>query len=191
MATCGEKWDVSETQIDHFHKHGLGTRFGPSPARISFNECVSHLSTRFSSALEMPWNNHYYVPRCSDRVSTSPFLFSHSLRRSSELSTYALVTCHLSRRMIELQRPSEQLHPMCGCSLRQVFTFMLVPKSMWTLQFPVLWDRERLATCRKQVNCHWCFLFARMAPCTWPVSRMRIPSRYLDILRESERSFGL
>ena len=38
--------------IDHFHNYGPGTRFGASPARISCDVCVSHLSFRFSSALE-------------------------------------------------------------------------------------------------------------------------------------------
>ena len=41
---------------------------------------------------------------------------------------------------------------------------MLVPKSLWTLPSPVLWNRVRLDTSRKQVQCHRCFLFTRMCP---------------------------
>ena len=41
---------------------------------------------------------------------------------------------------------------------------MLVPKSLWTLPSPVLWNRVRLDTSRKQVQCHRCFLFARIGP---------------------------
>ena len=37
-------------------------------------------------------------------------------------------------------------------------------KSLWTLPSPVLWNRARLDTSRKQVQCHRCFLFARMGP---------------------------
>ena len=41
---------------------------------------------------------------------------------------------------------------------------MLVHNSLWTLQSPVLWNRGRLDTFRKQVQCHRCFLFTRMSP---------------------------
>ena len=41
---------------------------------------------------------------------------------------------------------------------------MLVPKSLWTLLSPVLWNRARLDTSRKQVQCHRCFLFTPMGP---------------------------
>ena len=49
-------------------------------------------------------------------------------------------------------------------SPRQIFAFKLVPKSLWTLPSPVLWNRGRLDTFRKQVQCHQYFLFARMSP---------------------------
>ena len=41
---------------------------------------------------------------------------------------------------------------------------MLVLKSLWTLPSPVLWNQVRLDTSRKQVQCHRCFLFARIGP---------------------------
>ena len=58
------------------------------------------------------------------------------------------------------------------------FAFMLVPKSLWTLPLPVVWNRGRLDISRKQVQCHRCFLFARRC----------LPSestKHVDALRES------
>ena len=39
--------------IDHLHNYGPGTRFRASPAGTNCDVCVSHLSFRFSSALEL------------------------------------------------------------------------------------------------------------------------------------------
>ena len=49
-----EKKKIANAQpgIDHLHNYGPGTRFGASQARIGSVVCVSHLSFRFSSALE-------------------------------------------------------------------------------------------------------------------------------------------
>ena len=49
--------------IDHLRNYGLGTMFGASPAGTDCDVCVSPLSFRFSSALELFW-----------RYTTSPFL---------------------------------------------------------------------------------------------------------------------
>ena len=46
LSTCGKNRPLI------LHTYGPGTRFGASQARIGCVVCVSHLSFRFSSALE-------------------------------------------------------------------------------------------------------------------------------------------
>ena len=57
-------------------------------------------------------------------------------------------------------------------SLRKMFVFMLVPKSLWTL--PSASSLKPRKAPRKQVQCHRCFLFDRMSPKCEYEARRRI-----------------
>ena len=58
-----------QASIDHLHNYGPRTRFGALPAGTDCDVCVSHLTFRFPSALELFW-----------RYTTPPFL-KYSFRR--------------------------------------------------------------------------------------------------------------
>ena len=176
-----------------------GTRFGASPARIGCDVCVSHLSFRFSSTCtlecrvsptvrfeesvvgDMSFRDQCCVPRCSNRGMASPSLLSHSFQWSSELGE-RFFTCHSSGWLIELPRPQQhgRMHgkhilPEKKCSL--LFSCL---RACGLFHRPVLWNRERLDTSRKQVQSHRCFLFARMSP-KWEYEARRVIERKRDV----------
>ena len=149
--------------IDHLHNYGPGTRFGASQARIGCVVCVSHLSFRFSSALECRSAIPVVflaVPIEAGLVLHSSLMVFHGQVSSGSagyLPFVRLTGCTSTS-------PTARSYALSTSSLRIIFAFMLVPKSLWTLPSPVLWNRVRLDTSRKQVQCHRCFLFARMGP---------------------------
>ena len=155
----GEIW------IDHLHNYGsgAGTRFGASQARIGCVVCVSHLSFRFSSALEC---------RSAITVVFLAFPIDAWLVLHSSLMVFHGQVSKGSAGYLPFVRltgrtsasPTARLYALITFSLRKMFAFMPVPKSLWTLPSPVLWNRVRLDTSRKQMQCHRCFLFARMGP---------------------------
>ena len=89
---------IKGVKIDHLHKYGPGTRFGASPAGTDCDVCVSHLSFRFSSALELFW-----------RYTTPPFL-KYSFRRVMLQLEFQESKCKRERRVTET-------HRRCTCSV--------------------------------------------------------------------------
>ena len=150
--------------IDHLYNYGSGTRFGASQARIGCVVCVSHLSFRFFFCFGTSFSDHCCVPHSSNRGRASPSLFSHGRSRSSELRKRWLLAIRQADWSHFRVPNSTVVYALSTSSLKKIFSFMLVPKSLWTLPSPVLWNRVRLDTSRKQVQCHRCFLFARMGP---------------------------
>ena len=128
--------------------------------------CVSHWSFRFSSALE-----------CLSAITVVFLAFSieaglvlHSFlmvfhgQVSSGSAGYLPFVRLTGRTGRTSASPRTRSYALITSSLQKIFAFMLVPKSLWTLPSPVLWNRVRLDTSRKQVQCHRCFLFTRMGP---------------------------
>ena len=157
-------WACRFTQkIDHLHNYGPGTRFGASQARFGCVVCVSHWSFRFSSALEC---------RSAITVVFLAFSIEAGLVLHSSLMVFHGQVSSGSAGYLPFVRltgrtsasPTTRSYALSTSSLQQIFAFMLVPKSLWTLPSPVLWNRVRLDTSRKQVQCHRCFLFTRMGP---------------------------
>ena len=57
---------------------------------------------------------------------------------------------------------------LCECLWMHVcnMSFLLVPKSLWTLPLPIMANQGKLVVSWKQMQCHWC-LFVFFAPATW------------------------
>ena len=152
-----------EASIDHLHNYGPGTRFGASQARFGCVVCVSHWSFRFSSALEC---------RSAITVVFLAFSIEAGLVLHSSLMVFHGQVNSGSAGYLPFVRltgrtsasPTTRWYALSTSSLQQIFAFMLVPKSLWTLPSPVLWHRVRLDTSWKQVQCHRSFLFTRMGP---------------------------
>ena len=85
-----------ERQIDHLHNYDPGTRFGASPAGTDCDVCVSHLSFRFSSALELLW-----------RYTTPPFL-KYSFRRVMLQLDFRESKCKCEGSHLELSRKHQR-----------------------------------------------------------------------------------
>ena len=111
----------------------------------------------------MSFSDHCCVPRFFNRGRASPSLFSHGFSRSSELRKRWLLAIRQAD-WSHFRLPNNTVVCIEHVLPAKNFAFMLVPKSMWTLPSPVLWNRVRLDTSRKQVLCHRCFLFTRMGP---------------------------
>ena len=156
-------WTTITLSIDHLHNYGPETRFGASQARIGRVVCVSHLSFRFSSALEgrSAITVVFLAFPIEARLVLHCFLMVFHGQVSSG-SAGCLPFVRLTGRTSA--SPTARSFAMSTSSLRKNFAFMLVPKSLWTLPSPVLWNQVRLDTSRKQAQCHRCFLFARSGP---------------------------
>ena len=149
--------------IDHLHNYGPGTRFGASPTRIGCDVCVSHLSVRSSSALEC--RSEITVVFLAVPIELGLVLRSSLVVFRGQVSSGSagyLPFVRLTDRTTA--PPTARSYALSKSFLRKSVTFMLVPKSLWTLPSPVLSNRRRLDTSRKQVQCQRCFLFARMSP---------------------------
>ena len=149
--------------IDHLHNYGPGTRFGASQARFGCVVCVSHWSFRFSSALECRWA--ITVVFLAFSIEAGLVLHSSLMVFHGQVSSGSagyLPFVRLTGRTSA--SPTTRSYALRRYSLQQIFAFMLVPKSLWTLPSPVLWNRVTLDTSRKQVQCHRCFLFTHMGP---------------------------
>ena len=154
---------LPEDSIDHLHNYGPGTRFGASQARFGCVVCVSHWSFRFSSALEC--RSAITVVFLAFSIEAGLVLHSSLMAFNGQVSSGSagyLPFVRLTGRTSA--PPTTRLYALSTSSLQQIFAFMLVPKSLWTLPSPVLWNRVRLDTSRKQVQCHRCFHFTRMGP---------------------------
>ena len=66
--------------------------------------------------------------------------------------------------------------------LRKIFTFLLVPKSLWILPLPIMAKQGKLVASWKQMQCHRCFFFcARKSPCAglqWNERRLQSRERH-------------
>ena len=114
----------------------------------------------------MSFSDHCCFPRFSNQGRASPSLFSHGFHgQVSSGSAGYLPFVRLTGRTSASR--TARSYALSTSSLRKIFAFMLVPKSMWTLPSPVLWNRVRLDTSRKHVQCHRCFLFARRMGPKW------------------------
>ena len=159
---------VLSSSIDHLHNYGPGTRFGASQARFGCVVCVSHWSFRFSSALEC--RSAITVVFLSFSIEAGLVLHSSLMVFHGQVSSGSLPFVGLTGRTSA--SPTTRSYALSTSSLQKIFAFMLVLKSLWTLPSPVLWNRVRLDTSRKQV-CHRCFLFTRMGP-KWEYEARRL-----------------
>ena len=127
-------WDLV---IEDFSKDCPGTRDGASPARNDCDVCVSGLIRNLFFDFGKATNDNCCVPRFSNGRRTSPSLSYHSLPQSSEL-TWKHWLVALRRDEGATSRVSEST-VLCGKRfLRKIFTFLLVPKSLWTLPLPMI-----------------------------------------------------
>ena len=123
--------------IDHLQNYGPGTRFGVSQARRGCVVCVSHLSFRFSSALECRSAITVVflaVPIKAGLVLHSSLMVFHGQVSSGSAGYLPFV--RLTDRTSA--SPTARSYALSMSSLRKIFAFMLVPKSLWTLPSPVL-----------------------------------------------------
>ena len=94
--------------------------------RFSFDFCF------FSSALDCRFSDHCCVSRSSDQCRACPSLFSHGLPLQARSGSAGyLPFVKLTDRTSAC--PTARSYAMSRSSLRPIFTFMLVPKSLWTL----------------------------------------------------------
>ena len=115
--------------IDHLHNYGPGTRFGASPARIGCDVCVSHLSFCFSSALDCRSAITLVllaVPIEAGLVLHSSLIVFHG--KVSSGSAGYLPFVRLTDRTSAT--PTARSYALSTSSLRKIFAFMLVPKSL-------------------------------------------------------------
>ena len=123
--------------IDHLHNYGPGTRFGASQARFGCVVCVSHWSFRFSSALEC--RSAITVVFLAFSIEAGLVLHSSVMVFNGQVSSGSagyLPFVRLTGRTSA--SPTTRSYALSTSSLQQIFTFMLVPKSLWTLPSPVL-----------------------------------------------------
>ena len=123
--------------IDHLHNYGPGTRFGASQARIGCVVCVSHLSFRFSSALEC--RSAITVVFLAFPIEAGLVLHSSLMVFHGQVSSGSagyLPFVRLTER--SSASPTARSYALSTSSLQKTFAFMLVPKSLWTLPSPVL-----------------------------------------------------
>ena len=123
--------------IDHLHNYGAGTRFGASRARIGRDECVSHLSFRFSSALECrsAITGVFLAVSIEAGLHSSLIVFhGHVSSGSAGYLPFARLTDRT------FASPTTRSYALSTSSLRKNFALdlMLVPKSLWTLPSPLL-----------------------------------------------------
>ena len=146
--------------IDNLHNYGPGTRF----AGEIWLRCVCFsLELSFFFCIGMSFSDHCCVPRFFNRGRASPSLFCHGFSRSSELRKRWFLAIRQAA-WSHFRVPNNTVVCIEQVLPAKNFAFMLVPKSLWTLPSPVLWNRVRLDTSQKQVQCHRCFLFTRMGP---------------------------
>ena len=130
-------WSKRMCQIDHLHNYGPGTRFGASQARFGCVVCVSHWSFCFSSALEC---------RSAITVVFLAFSIEAGLVLHSSLMVFHGQVSSGSAGYLPFVRltgrtsasPTTRSCALSTSTLQQIFAFMLVPKSLWTLPSPVL-----------------------------------------------------
>ena len=171
--------------IEDFSKDCPGTRYGhgASPARNDCDVCVSGLICHLFFDFGKPTIDHCCLPRFFNGRRTSPSLSYHSFPLSSELRKHWLVA--LRRDEGANSRVSEST-VLCGESfLRKIFTFLFVPKSLWTLPLPIMAKQGKLVASWKHMQCHRCFFFfffcARKSPCAglqWNERRLRSRERH-------------
>ena len=141
-------------QIEDFSKDCPGTRYGASPARNDCDVCVSRLKCHLFSILEsQPSITVVFLafPMDARGVIHYPTI---GFPLASELRKYWLVA--LRRDEGANSRVSESTVP-CICSerfLRKNFTFLLVPKSLWTLPLPIMPKQGKLVASWKHMQCH-------------------------------------
>ena len=100
----------------------------------------------------MSFSDHWCVPGRSNRGRASPSLFSHSFPRSSELRKRWLLAIRQADWSNFRVPNNTVVLALSTSSLRKIFALMLVPKSLWTLPSPVLWNRKRQPTSRNQCS---------------------------------------
>ena len=108
---------------------------GASRARIGRDECVSHLSFRFSSALEC----RSAITGVFLAVSIEAGLHSSLIVFHGQVSSGSagyLPFARLADRTFA--SPTTRSYALSTSSLRKNFALMLVPKSLWTLPSPLL-----------------------------------------------------
>ena len=132
--------------IDHLHNYGPGMRFGASPARIGCDACVSHLRFRFSSALEC--RSAITVLFLTVPIEARLVLHSSLIAFQGQVSKSAV---YLPFVRLPDRTSASPTCTLSTSSPRKIFAFMLVTKSLLTLPSPVLCNRGRLDTSRKQV----------------------------------------
>ena len=111
----------------------------------------------------MSFSDQCCVPHSSNRGMASPSLLSHSFQRSSELRERFLLAIRQAD-WWNFRVPNSTVVCMGRSSLRKCSLSCSCLRACGLFHRPVLWNRERLDTSRKQVQCHRCFLFARMSP---------------------------
>ena len=72
------------------------------------------------------------------------------------------------------------------CFLRQIFTFLPVPKSLWTLPLLIMAKKGRPVTSWKQMQCHRCIFFSFA-----PVSLRAPVSNGMNVDYEAEKGTAL
>ena len=123
--------------IDHLHNYGPGTRFGASQARFGCVVCVSHWSFRFSAALEC--RSAITVVFLAFSIEAGLVLHSFLMVFNGQVSSGSagyLPFVRLTGRTSA--SPTTRSYALSMSSLQQIFAFMLVPKSLWTLPSPVI-----------------------------------------------------
>ena len=149
--------DDPQGSIEDFSKDCPGTRYGASPARNDCDVCVSRLICHLFFDFGKPAIDHCCVPSFSNGCRTSPSLSYHSFPLSSERRKHWLVALRRDEGANSCVSESTVL-----CSehfLRKIFTFLLVPKSLWTLPLPIMAKQGKLVAPWKHMQCRRCFFF--------------------------------
>ena len=139
-------------------ERGSGHRWRGSLRCVCFSFELS-----FFFCFGMSFSDHCGVPRCSNRGRASPLLFPQSFPWSSDLRKrwlFAIPQADWSNFRVpnspcpDASSTSSPRKISLSCSCLKACGLFRDP-------LPVVWNRGRLDTSRKQVQCHRCFLFAR------------------------------
>ena len=157
---------------EDFSKDCPGTRYGASPARNDCEVCVSRLICHLIFDFGGQTIHHCFVPRFSNGCRLSLSLSYQSFPLSSELRKHWSVA--LRRDEGANSCVSESTVRCSERFLRQIFTFLLAPKSLWTLPLPITAKQGRFVVSWKQMQCHRFFFFfcipqvsVRRSPIEW------------------------
>ena len=153
---------------EDFSKDCPGTRYGASPARNDCDVCVSGLIWH----LFRSWRANHRSLLCSSLFQWThdeSFTILCSFPLSNEPRKHGLAALCQDEGANSRRDVSESTVLCSGCFLRKIFTFLLMPKSLWTLPFSIMAKQGKRERFLRKI---FTFLLMPKSPWTLPFSIM-------------------